>query len=66
MAKVRGDISRLEGTKYSGNRMVETQKMYCPGCARFLGFQAIVWGVVKIKCPNCGEFVTIDIRPDAK
>jgi phage FluMu protein Com len=48
------------------NQMVETQEMHCQGCGRFLGLQAIAWGVVKIKCPNCKEWNTIDISPENK
>jgi len=46
------------------SQMVATQEIHCPGCGRFLGYQAILWGVVKIKCPRCKEFTTIDIRPE--
>lgn len=42
----------------------QLQEMHCGGCGRFLGLQAVVWGVVKIKCPNCKEWNTVDIRPD--
>lgn len=45
-------------------RLVATQEIHCPGCGRFLGAQAIVWGVVRIKCSNCKEFTTIDIQPE--
>jgi len=47
-------------------QMVETQEMHCQGCGRFLGYQAIIWGLVKIKCPNCKEWNTIDISPEHK
>lgn len=46
------------------NKMVATQEMHCVQCGRFLGFQAILWGVVKIKCPNCKEWNTVDVRPE--
>lgn len=48
-------------------QMVETQDMRCPKCGRFLGWQAVIWGVVKIKCTNskCKQLVILDIRPDA-
>jgi len=46
------------------NQMVQTQEMHCQGCGRFLGLQAILWGIVKIKCANCKEWHTIDIRPE--
>ena len=48
------------------NQMVETQEIRCAGCGRFLGFQAIVWGILKIKCTNsaCKQWNTIDVRPD--
>lgn len=45
------------------NQMVETQEMHCQGCGRFLGYQAILWGSIKIKCPNCKEWNTINILP---
>lgn len=48
------------------NQMCQTQEMHCAACGRFLGLQAILWGVVKIKCPNCKEWNTLDINPDAK
>lgn len=45
---------------------IPLQEIRCPGCGRFLGFQAIVWGVVKLKCDNskCKQWVTIDISPE--
>ena len=48
-------------------QMVETQEMRCPKCGRFLGWQAVIWGLVKIKCTNskCKEWITLDIRPNA-
>lgn len=47
--------------------MVPAQDIRCPGCGRFLGYQAIVWGAVKIKCTNskCKKWVTIDISPES-
>ncbi|MFA5401244.1 MAG: hypothetical protein WC359_12425 [Dehalococcoidia bacterium] len=47
-----------------GKRMVPAQEIRCPGCGRFLGYQAIAWGAVRIKCPNCKDWVTIDISPE--
>lgn len=43
------------------NQMVQTQEWHCSGCGRFIGFQAIVWGVVKIKC-KCRQWNTLDIN----
>jgi phage FluMu protein Com len=45
--------------------MIPLQEIRCPGCGRFLGYQAIVWGVIKIKCDNskCKKWLTIDISP---
>jgi len=57
-----GKIKRAD--EISKDQQVFTQKWYCPGCGRFLGYYAIVWGSVKIKCPNCKEWVHIDISPD--
>jgi len=62
MSKVKDPHAR----DISKSQMVETQEMHCGGCGRFLGFQAIIWGVVKIKCPNCKEWTTIDISMDHK
>jgi len=46
--------------------IVATQEIHCGGCGRFLGFQAIAWGVIKIKCPNCKSWTTLDICPENK
>lgn len=55
-----------EAQRLVTNQMVQTQEIRCAGCGRFLGFQAIIWGVVKIKCTNsdCKQWNTIDVRPD--
>lgn len=49
-------------------QMVQTQELHCQNCGRFLCYQAIVWGIIKIKCPNskCKEWNTIDISPEHK
>lgn len=56
----------VERNKLGPGQMVQEQEMHCQGCGRFLGYQAIVWGIIKIKCPNCKEWNTIDISPDHK
>lgn len=47
-------------------QMIPLQEIRCPGCGRFLGFQAIVWGAIKIKCTNskCRQWLTLDISPE--
>ena len=47
-------------------QMIPLQEIRCPGCGRFLGYQAIVWGAVKLKCTNskCKQWVTLDISPE--
>lgn len=52
----------------SPNQMCQTQEIHCPECGRFIGFQGIVWGAVKLKCSNskCGEWITLDINPENK
>jgi len=45
------------------NQMVQTQEIHCPACGRFLGYQAIVLGLIKLLCPNCKEWVIIDVLP---
>lgn len=54
----------LPGTNISVRQTVQTQEIHCIGCGRFIGFQAIVWGAVKLKCPRCKEWTTIDIQTD--
>ncbi len=46
--------------------MIPLQEIHCEGCGRFLGFQAIVWGAIKIKCTNskCKAWNTLDISPE--
>ena len=50
------------------NQMVQSREIHCAGCGRFLGIEAIIWGLVKIKCSNskCKQWNTVDISPDNK
>jgi len=41
----------------------EMEEIRCPSCGRFLGYQAIVVGCLKIKCRNCKIWVTLEIIP---
>jgi len=50
--------------KISPNQMVESQEIHCPQCGRFIGYQAILYGIIQIKCPNCKEWITIDVLPN--
>ncbi len=59
---------RQEGNfalKVGQKQMIPAQELRCPGCGRFLGYQAISWGAIKLKCPNskCKKWVTLDISP---
>ena len=56
-----GDFALEVGKKM----MIPAQELRCPGCGRFIGYQAIAWGAVKIKCPNskCKRWIVIDISP---
>lgn len=33
--------------------------IHCVGCGRFIGFSALVLGVVRFFCPKCKAFTTI-------
>jgi len=46
-----------------GNLVIPAEEMHCPGCRRFLGYQAIAWGAIKIKCSNCKKWLTLDVSP---
>lgn len=48
------------------NYMIPLQEVRCPGCGRFLAYQAIVFGALKIKCTNskCKKWLTLDISPE--
>ena len=48
-----------------GNCLIKAERIVCPGCGRFLGYQAIAWGAIKLKCTNskCRQWVTIDVSP---
>lgn len=46
-----------------GSLVVPAEEIRCPGCKRFIGYQAIAWGAVKLKCPNCKRWITLDISP---
>lgn len=47
-----------------GKICVPAVEIHCPGCRRFLGYQAIAWGVVKLKCPNCKKWTMLDVSPE--
>ncbi|MGQ9545935.1 MAG: zinc finger domain-containing protein [Dehalococcoidia bacterium] len=46
-----------------GRMIIPAQEIRCGGCQRFLGYQAIAWGAIKIKCPNCKRWTTLDVSP---
>ena len=46
------------------SQMVQTQDWHCSQCGRFLGKQAIVLGVIQVKCPNCKTLCILNILPD--
>lgn len=46
-----------------GEYIIPARELRCPGCKRFLGYVAIAWGAVRIKCPNCKEWTTLDVSP---
>jgi len=66
-------ISKIDRKPYIGSVMnlTTTLNSYCVNnvivhnCGRFFGYQAIMLGVVKLKCPNCKEWTTIEIMPEA-
>lgn len=58
-------LNKPADDRMAKSQMVQTQEIRCPGCGRFLGKQAIVWGLVQLKCPNCKQWITLDVRPDA-
>lgn len=62
MSKTR-EKSPEQDLKIGVNQMCQTQEIHCGGCGRFLGYQAIMLGVIKLKCPNCKEWTTIEIMP---
>lgn len=43
--------------------VVETREFHCNQCGRFLCYEAIVWGLVKIKCANCKTWNEVRIQP---
>lgn len=49
-----------------GSYGIPATELRCPGCKRFLGYVAIAWGAIKIKCPNCHQWTTLDVSPKEK
>ena len=66
MEKKKGIVR--ETAEIDKNQMVQTQEIHCPACGRFMGWQAILWGTVKIKCSNsnCKQWIILDINPENK
>ena len=60
--KTEGDFALEMGKKM----MIPAQELRCPGCSRFIGYQAIAWGAIKIKCPNskCKRWIVLDVSPE--
>ena len=46
------------------HQMVQTQQLRCANCNRFFGYQAVLLGVVKLKCGTCKSWTTIEILPE--
>jgi len=46
-----------------GNYIIPSRELYCLGCKRFLGYVAIAWGAIKIKCSNCKQWTILDVSP---
>jgi LSD1 subclass zinc finger protein len=66
MAEVKQSTNHDEGDfgLDMGKYIIPARELRCPGCKRFLGYTAIAWGAVKIKCSNCKEWVTLDVSFD--
>jgi hypothetical protein len=66
MPSTKVKVSSKPLNELHSGQMCETQEIRCPGCGRFLGYQAIMWGIFKIKCTNskCRQWITIDISSD--
>jgi len=46
-------------TKDKHNKGFLTE-LHCIGCGRFLGYECVVVGVIKIKCKSCKEWTVIE------
>jgi len=55
---------RKFNVKIFGNLTIEAQEVRCPGCGRFLGYQAVAWGQAIYYCHICKEFTTIEVNPE--
>ncbi len=42
---------------------IEMEEVRCPSCGRFLGYQAIIIGAIKLKCRNCKVWNTLEVIP---
>jgi phage FluMu protein Com len=63
VSRENGDAGKF-ALDVGNNYIIPMQELHCPGCKRFLGYQAIAWGAIKLKCPNCKEWVTMDVSPE--
>lgn len=48
-----------------GNMIISASPVRCPACGRFLFYEAIAWGAIKIRCTNskCHQWLTLDVSP---
>lgn len=55
-------MTKVKDHQVAEGQEAEGQEIRCPGCGRFLGFHAIIRGIVRLLCPNCKQWLTLDIR----
>lgn len=58
--------SATKDDKILSNQMCETQPLYCARCGAFFGYQAIMLGIIRLKCRRCKEWTIINISPDVE
>jgi hypothetical protein len=64
-------IAKIEKRHYTGpvmnlqtrNNTFLVNNLIVHNCHRFLGYTAIAWGAIRIKCPNCKRWTLLDISP---
>lgn len=44
---------------------LDLEPVRCPNCGRFLGYQAIVAGIFRLKCRKCKLWITIETIPES-
>lgn len=55
---------KQEEQEKQGTYPIKWTELHCPGCGKYLGDYAIIWGKARYPCRKCKKPVTVGVVPD--